>query len=254
MELDHVSFTFVTTSRSDSNPQEELFIAPPALTTTRNKEQANTMSLSQIMNKPNIFDCSHVIIDFETLSLHPNAWLLQCGVSTLHYVSDVNGDGSFWTTPDTVSFNFLDASNQEGNRHISPETHRFWRAQPLGTYTLVADQSNAVSFESFAAYLRQLHNKEGNGSCIWGYGALADLAWLDSMYADTPSAINPWSYRRKLCLRTLIATNPWCQEGIDKPSNFVAHTGASDAEFAALALRKFLTAQGNPARDINAIL
>lgn len=156
-----------------------------------------------------------MMIDIETLSLSPNAYVTQIGlciadVETREYlVEPVN----FWT--DTL---------QPGK--IEYETVSWWMNQEREAARSVFNEAEAKRLPEEIFYHIEEWIKDFPGMTIWGSPAMFDLPILTTFFGDK----KPWIYNMERDMMTLYKVIDPKGE-LKPPPNELAHDAAHDAKW-----------------------
>ena len=131
-----------------------------------------------------------VMIDTETLGVEADAVILSIGAVKFDPNSDAIDDNAFYSA---ISIE----SNLRSQRHIDPDTLRWWLKQ--------SREAQAVFFEtknSLRAVLTELSAWINNeDSCVWSNGADFDIPLLAHAYR-TNDLKTPWKFFNNQCFRT----------------------------------------------------
>jgi DNA polymerase III epsilon subunit-like protein len=156
-----------------------------------------------------------VMIDLETLSLRPNAHILQVGVCG----ADLDEGKVTWPW-----MNVWLAPEAQIGRHIDPGTVSWWMLQDADVRRSVfeADPTLTLTVDQLFDFLKQYTE----GATVWAKPAAFDFGVL----ADLFQAKLPWHHRATRCLQTLAATlDPG---GKLKPADSAAaHNAGADADW-----------------------
>lgn len=131
------------------------------------------------------------MVDCETLSTHTNATLLSIGACCF----DIE-------TGEVFSKFYQPVIRYNQNRHIKPETEKWWQKQSDAARQAAFDDPDAVTLRAalrfFSAWVDGVR-----GEFLWSFGATADITWLTSAYEDVGLPF-PFLYRNLRCMRTLV--------------------------------------------------
>ena len=158
---------------------------------------------------------NHVMIDIETLSLHPRAHVLSIGAVRFDPATGKMGE-EFHVV--------LQGAEQEACGRVKDlATIKWWmdqgeEAQKLFEQTAINDHNALVQFSQFL--------KESDK--IWANGPDFDLIVLKTLYNDLGSR-EPWHYYQPHCYRTFKSVFGQNLEFKDIP-NAVKHNALSDAK------------------------
>ena len=144
-------------------------------------------------------DKMHVMIDLETLSLRPDAAIIQ--VAAVEFEPITGGKIKVGVNAFIRSVDVFGQS-----RHSDPETIDWWRertAEGSGVFIESATGKSAVKLPMALSLLNEWWQERYNaGTMVWSHGAAFDIPILTHAYlqAGYPSA--PWHYRSVRDTRT----------------------------------------------------
>ena len=130
-----------------------------------------------------------VVVDLETLSIHPNACIVSIGAVLIEDME----------ITDTFYINVDGRTCKEAGLHIDPDTIKWWGEQSKEAQE--AWQKNPVPLQEAIDKFTLWYGKESIP--IWGYGANFDVVILESAYRALDMNI-PWKFWDISCLRTLM--------------------------------------------------
>lgn len=156
-----------------------------------------------------------LMVDCETLSLAPNALILQVGVckADLDTGEIIVPAKNFWLS-----------QQDQADRDVSASTQAWWQAQAEHVQRAVFgdDSTPRTSREQLAADLADLA-KDCSG--VWSWRPTADMVWIKTLLGTTP-----WSYKIQYDLATIGAMlDP--TKALAPPDNQMGHDGAADADW-----------------------
>lgn len=169
----------------------------------------------------------HVMIDLETLSTKPNAFVLAMGACEINFqLNDVGR--KFYHRINHASF-------IKANADISPDTVMWWMQQSDAARKAIqpiADDSHMkdVLF-ALGSWMTDLKHI-GNGADevhVWGNGSDFDNVVLAHWFREFDVPM-PWSFRHNRCFRTVRNLFP---DTPDPASADIAHHALHDAEWQA---------------------
>lgn len=159
------------------------------------------------------------MIDLETLSLRPDAFVVQVGyaMANLETGEDIYLPVNIW----------MDDAGQK-DRHIDLDTVRWWMHQDDHVKKSVFKtqhprnlRSPTWLFDHFSQLLRENKIDE-----VWAAPAMFDLPILTSLWGG----VKPWEYNQERCMMTLRQHIDPNRELAPAP-NKMAHDAASDAQW-----------------------
>lgn len=155
-----------------------------------------------------------LMIDNETLSLRPDALLLQVGVGMVDLDT---GDVLYPPT------NFWLQDEDQGERHMDPATVRWWMQQKPEVIASVAHPVSSSILPVGALWDRFVDLRPDT---VWAAPAAFDLPQIRSFFRGR----TPWTYKQERCLSTLWrALDP--DKKLAPPDNPLAHNAASDVDW-----------------------
>lgn len=181
-----------------------------------------------------------MMIDLETLSLRPTAFVTQCGFCVASLEEDPDRR---WLVPPTNYW--LSNAGQEKN-HIDPNTVRWWANQSQAARDIVLNPQNVsglndipiVTASALFDVLKSTYDRfsEGNEQLtVWANPSAFDFPILMNLF----NGEKPWPYYQERCLMTL-------RREVDPDKKLrprlatIEHDAASDAEAQALYLLNIL--------------
>lgn len=134
-----------------------------------------------------------IMLDLETLSTRPNAYILAIGAIQFDAKSGRLGQ---------AFYQLVDAKANLGSFHIDPATVRWWLAQTVEARSLICDP-NLIGLPQalvlFEAFLRE----SGGDDCeVWGNGSDFDNVILRQAFLACGKD-EPWKHWNNRCFRTL---------------------------------------------------
>lgn len=166
-----------------------------------------------------------LMVDIETLSVHPDAIVLSIGAVAFDPASGL-APAAFESTLDRT---------QQVSRRIDPATVAWWirQAEENPGAALVFDEPRP---EPVFAALQRLtdyyHKWCDEDSGVWANGPDFDLVILRSLYADLGQQ-PPWKHTQHRCYRTLRSFAREAGLHIDIAPNQLKHNARSDADYQA---------------------
>lgn len=155
-----------------------------------------------------------LMIDNETCSTRPDAFLLQVGVGMMDLDT---GNVLFPPT------NFYIRDEDQAGRHLDPETFRWWMRQDRAVAASVANPVPALTLSAGDLFARL---GEMAPDTVWAAPATFDLPQLKTLFGDK----TPWSYKQQRCLTTL-----WREldphRKLAPPDNTMQHNAAADVDW-----------------------
>ena len=140
----------------------------------------------------------HVMIDLETLSLRPDAAIIQ--VAAVEFEPITGGN----IKVDDAFIHSVDVFGQ--SRHSDPETIDWWRertAEGSSVFIESATGRSAVTLDAVIPLLNQWWYERANtGTMVWSHGAAFDIPILTHAYMKAGWAGAPWHYRQVRDTRT----------------------------------------------------
>jgi hypothetical protein len=159
-----------------------------------------------------------IAIDLETLSLAPNAVVIAIGAICIE-------------TGETFYANIDPEDSQRYGLHIDAGTVMWWMQQSdeaRNVLTTETSQTLATVLLGFTHWLKTNKFKYANREhTLWGYGATADIVWMNSLYKVTQMQ-QPWTYQQEMCGRTLKQIT-----GVNPDKSGVHHNALDDAKWLA---------------------
>lgn len=160
-----------------------------------------------------------MMIDLETLSLRPDAFVVQVGIALadLERGNDIDLPTSIWLS-----------EKEQQNRHIDFDTVRWWINQGSDVRKSVFKVQHPQYMRSpswlfsHIAYLVQVHEIEE----VWASPAMFDLPVLTHLWEGR----KPWEYHQERCMMTLRALVDPNRE-LAPPPNPMLHDAAADAQW-----------------------
>ena len=141
----------------------------------------------------------HVMIDLETLSLRPDAAIIQIAAVAFEPVYL----GRIPRREEALDIR-IDPHSQE--RHIDPDTLRFWKDQTEQGNTVFLDSfigRDTVSLPRALLQFTEWWRRSGPFECVWSHGAAFDLPILIHAFMLDGYDSPPWSHRMTRDTRTL---------------------------------------------------
>lgn len=155
-----------------------------------------------------------LMIDNETLSKRPDAYLLQVGIGM------VDLDTGNMLFPPT---NFWLNDKDQVGRHVDPGTVRWWLKQKPEVVASVANPVPANIAPASVLWDKFLDLKPDT---VWAAPAAFDLPQIKSLFGDR----TPWDYKQQRCLSTLWRTlDP--DKKLAPPDNHLQHNAAADVDW-----------------------
>lgn len=155
-----------------------------------------------------------LMIDNETYSRRPNAFLLQVGVGLMDL------DTGAMLFPPT---NFYLRDEDQEHSHIDPHTVRWWMMQKPEVIASVCRPVPALTLTRQALWDKF---KELAPDTVWAAPAAFDLPQIKHFFGDE----TPWSYKQQRCLSTLWRTlDPG--KRLAPPDNDMQHNAAADVDW-----------------------
>lgn len=165
-----------------------------------------------------------LMIDTETLSLSPDAVVLQVGLVKMEL------DAGELLLPPTNIFMSLDEQTALGRR-ADARTVQWWMSQDPAvakSVFLTAESEKHVDRVSIANLRLRLRELIDDETTVWAWPSTFDIPLLVNMFGGEGGA--PWRYNRVRDLKTLSeALDPDRQ--LVPPENTAAHNAAADAEW-----------------------
>lgn len=140
----------------------------------------------------------HVMIDLETLSLRPDAAILQIAAVEFEpfHGGSVMVNGAFCLGVDLF----------EQKRDISKSTTEFWQKQTAMGNTVLLNSvtgNNTASLPAALLRLVEWWRQRSPIQAVWSHGAAFDLPILTHAFMQDGYASPPWSHRQVRDTRTL---------------------------------------------------
>lgn len=174
----------------------------------------------------------HIVIDLETLSLHPDAHILSIGAVALRE------DGTLLDT----FYSVIDPEQEQVGRHIAAGTVAWWAMQSYEARAAIWGYACGSQAAVVLAYFKTwLQRWAPDGDiAMWGNGPEADCRWMESLY-QWAGHKTPWKYWQQQSIRTLKLMAPDCAE----VGEFVGtkHHALHDAQHEAKMVQKWLQQQ-----------
>ena len=130
-----------------------------------------------------------IVVDLETLSIHPNACIVSIGAVLIEDME----------ITDTFYINVDGRTCKEAGLHIDPDTIKWWGEQSKEAQE--AWQKNPVPLQEAIDKFTLWYGKESIP--IWGYGANFDVVILENAMKAAHHYI-PWKFWDIYCLRTMM--------------------------------------------------
>ena len=130
-----------------------------------------------------------IVVDLETLSIHPNACIVSIGAVLIEDME----------ITDTFYINVDGRTCKEAGLHIDPDTIKWWGEQSKEAQE--AWQKNPVPLQEAIDKFTLWYGKESIP--IWGYGANFDVVILENAFKAIGHHI-PWKFWDIYCLRTMM--------------------------------------------------
>lgn len=159
----------------------------------------------------------HIVLDWETLALCPQAKILSLGTAEVWFGRE-GITGQEWLIDTKETF-----------ESVERESTVAWWNQPAQAKALKhwVEGSKHQLDDALFAFCQQLKLPEyARGYYLWGNGADFDLAILWKLLEDYDMQLPAWDYRRARCFRTLKCMYPQ----VAMPAfDGIAHTAMADA-------------------------
>jgi hypothetical protein len=139
----------------------------------------------------------HVMIDIETMSLHPSkALILSIGLLEFDPTSTVEGL--------RIGRHEIILPDIEGQlilgRHVDRDTQKFWREKPVEARAHWAEYSGERCH--IPRVLDQVREFVSTAKCVWAKGPQFDLSNLNGLREDVEYKHQLWHYRAPRDMRT----------------------------------------------------
>jgi len=166
-----------------------------------------------------------LMIDWETMSTHTNAQLLQLGMCFF----DADDESEQYASSEFK----LDQTEQvEAGRHASKGTIAFWEGEDQ--ILLENLKSGTYTMEAGSMLFRNTYKEFAAPGCrVWGNGSSFDETLLRSMLEQTDNPHTPYAFWKVRDMRTMLEQWP-----VEKVKAAVKHDGESDAIAQAMTIKK----------------
>jgi hypothetical protein len=165
-----------------------------------------------------------VMIDMETLSTNPDCVILTIGAVRFN----PKGDGVVERLELRPT---IEEQTEQFNRHINPDTLRWWGEQSEDAINEAMGDQDRISFKDA---MDQLYKFCWNRRAIWSNGAGFDIVVAENAFRQLEMA-NPWSFWTIRDTRTIYDL---CNVSLKDGQHTTSHKAVEDAEHQAIVVQK----------------